>query len=168
MIALKQAVLALAGQSIKAIEHVFEDYANTPELIEALLPLIKVVDSQKGATWLLKASLHAGNTLTDQQTTRLLEMWTDLSHWESILHVLQCLSCLSIPPSHQELVERFVRHALESNNKFVRAWAYHGFYVLAKQYPSYQTEANQLFEMALRDESSAIKARVRQDVKAGF
>ncbi len=61
-----------------------------------------------------------------------------------------------------------MRKCLEDDNKFVRAWAYNGFYELAKQYPEYRTEAGQLFEMALRDEAASVKARVRNVMKQGF
>ena len=49
--------------------------------------------------------------------------------------------------------------------KFVRAWAYNGFYLLAVQHGEYEAEARQLLTMALRDEPASVKARVRNVLK---
>jgi len=62
-------------------------------------------------------------------------------------------------------VEIFLRVCLLDNNKFVRAWAYKGFYELAVQYPK---ETRQFFEMAMRDEAPSVKSRIRNIMKKGF
>ena len=62
----------------------------------------------------------------------------------------------------------FLRNCLVDNNKFVRAWAYNGFYELAVQYPEYEKETKQFFEMAMRDEAPSVKSRIRNIMKKGF
>lgn len=62
----------------------------------------------------------------------------------------------------------FLRNCLISDNKFVRAWAYNGFYELALQYPAYKTEVKKFLDMAMKDEAASVKARVRNILKRGF
>ncbi len=168
MQALQQAILTYDGKSVRALEQVFQQHADQSDFINELMPLILIANCQHAATWLLKKWLDSGNPLSQSQVNLILSDLTQLSGWESTLLVLQCLSHFTIPAEHRQSVEQFLRSALAGHNKFVRAWAYNGFYVLAKQYPAYQTEAQALFEMAMRDESASIKARVRQVMKAGF
>jgi hypothetical protein len=59
----------------------------------------------------------------------------------------------------------FLRTCLADENKFVRAWAYNGFYLLSQQYPEYQQETEQFFAMAMRDEAASVKARIRNILK---
>jgi hypothetical protein len=75
---------------------------------------------------------------------------------------------MTLEPECRSELERFVRIKLSDPNKFVRAWAYKGFYELAKAFPEYQTEASQFFEMAMRDEPASVKTRVGKILKQGF
>jgi len=52
-----------------------------------------------------------------------------------------------------------------SENKFVRSWAYNGFYGLSRQYPEYIQETKQFFEVAMKDEAPSVKARIRNVTK---
>ena len=78
------------------------------------------------------------------------------------------MSYLPVAEGQRVQVEAFLRQALVSEQKFVRAWAYDGFYQLAKQYPEYQQEAMSFFAMAMDDEVASVKARVRNIIKQGF
>lgn len=156
------------GKSAQAIEQVFQQFAAQPGFIQDLMSLILIADCQKAATWLLKKWLASHKHLAQTHVNQLLSNLSQLSDWESKLHMLQCLSFFTISPEYSASVEQFLRITLADNNKFVRAWAYNGFYVLAKQYPAYQAETQTLFEMAMRDEPASIQARIRQVMKAGF
>ena len=83
-------------------------------------------------------------------------------------HILQCLPYLAIPKKDKDKVQRFLRKCLVEDNKFLRAWAYNGFYELAVQYPEHVEETKQFFEMAMRDEAPSVKARIRNMMKKGF
>lgn len=168
MLALQQAIRAWDGKSASVIQAVFQNFNTEPDFIDQVILLLPATDCQKGATWLIKATLESGKQLSQDHVNTILKNLNRLTHWESKLHVLQCLSYFTIAQEYRDSVEQCLRTTLADNNKFVRAWAYNGFYVLAKQYPAYQTEAQALFEMAMRDESAAIKARVRAVIKAGF
>ena len=95
-------------------------------------------------------------------------MLQSLEHWESRLHVLQSIPYMPIPGTHKKKVETFLRECLVDDVKFVKAWAYSGFYELAVQYPEYQDEAEQFFEMAMRDQPASVRSRIRNIMKKGF
>jgi len=66
------------------------------------------------------------------------------------------------------MVEAFLKKCLVDDNKFIRAWAYNGFYELSVQYPEHKDETKQFFEMAMRDEAPSVKSRIRNIMKKGF
>ncbi len=92
----------------------------------------------------------------------------EIEQWESKLHILQSFPFMPIPHSEKKKVEVFLRKCLVENNKFVRVWAYNGFYELAVQFPEYINETKQFFEMAMRDEAPSIQSRIRNIMKKGF
>jgi hypothetical protein len=85
-----------------------------------------------------------------------------LESWGSKLHLLQCLPHLAIDERAKPALESFLRDSMGSDNKFVRAWAYNGFHVLALQYPQYRAEAKRLLGRALKSEAASVKARIRR------
>lgn len=165
---LKQALIDWDGKSTQDISQIFQAYKNAPDFSQTLLNLLETEESQSGATWLLKTNLEAGAQLSGKQIAQLYGSISGLVSWQSNLHVLQSLPYLLIDESHIKFVEAFIRYKLMDNNKFVRAWAYNGFYLLAKQHPQYQTEAERFFEQAMLDEPASIKARIRVILKSGF
>ena len=135
----------------------------------------RLIDSLNGdeeihriATWLIKHHLEQKHAFTSDQMSQVFDQLSHLKNWEAKLHVLQCLPHVDVPSNHKETVEDFIRSCLSEINKFVRAWAYNGFYELACQYPEMQAEAEALFEAASEDEAASVKARVRNIQKQGF
>ncbi|MEM9679108.1 MAG: hypothetical protein AAF901_02190 [Bacteroidota bacterium] len=122
-------------------------------------------DLQIATTWLIKHHYDQKQKLSEQQGNLLLGTILNFKAWEAKLHVLQILPFLSIPESHFILVEDFVRACLNDDVKFVRAWAYQGFYELTKYQPSYIPELKLLCDKALLTESASIKSRVKKVVK---
>lgn len=174
------ALAAWDGKSKEVIGDIFLAYKGYDEFSSYLIELLilkcakgepeytNAIFFQKGATRLLKAWLESGERLTSKQTTLILSHLYLLSSWEAKLHILQSFPYFSIGEAQVKSVEAFIRDKLMDTNKFVRAWAYHGFYELAKQYPHYQEEAKCFFEQALIDEPASVKARVRNILKTGF
>jgi hypothetical protein len=54
---------------------------------------------------------------------------------------------------------------LQEENKFVRAWAYHGLYELAKQFGD-SDNVIPLVMKGMNDEAASVRARVRNILKA--
>ncbi len=165
---LEQAIRAWDGKSADSIEAVYLRHEGESGFAESLVELSGRPELETGATWLLKRHLERGGRLGDGETAALFALASDLQSWEARLHLLQGLLYLRIPEAERQPLETFVRGCLTDPNKFVRAWAYNGFYELARQYPQYREEAGKLFEMAMRDEAASVKARVRNIMQQGF
>ncbi len=147
---------------------VYESHYKQPDFVDTLIKLTDDAFYQKGATWLLKTWLKAGNKLETRQIKALYELLPTLEHWETKLHLLQSIPWMPIAEESKKHVEAFLRTTLTDSNKFVRAWSYSGFYELALQYPEYTSEARQLLAMAMNDEAASVQARVRNIMKKGF
>ncbi len=164
---LEQDVAAWDGKSADAIRRIYLNVHQTPNFANQVIRLLQENQTQKAATWLLKAFLEEGYVLNSQQTNAVYLALPGLDGWEAKLHVLQCFNVLPITEKTRVIVETFLRNGLMENNKFVRAWSYSGFYHLAQQYPQYLEEAKQLIDMAMRDEAPSVKARIRNVIKKG-
>ena len=156
------------GKSANAIGMIYERHHHDPSFISETIALIANASLQKGATWLLKRYLENKNKIADDQVSKIYEKLGALEQWESRLHILQCLPFMPITKPEKRKVELFLRSCLADNNKFVRAWAYNGFYELAVRYPEHEKETRQFFEMAMRDEAPSVKSRIRNIMKKGF
>jgi hypothetical protein len=165
---LKQAITHWNGKSARDIQEIYETYHCLENFPKSIVELYCLESHQRGATWLLKAWLSAGNSLVPKQRQIIYRALDELQHWESKLHILQCIPFMPIAESERESVEGFLRETLTDQNKMVRAWSYNGFYELSKQYSEYETETKLFFEMALRDEAPSVKARIRNIMKNGF
>ncbi len=156
------------GKSANDIGDIYSCYCCDSSFIPTIIDLVANVSLQKGATWLLKRHLENKNRLADAEVAEIYDQLKIMEQWESRLHILQCLPFIPIIKPKKKKVESFLRTCLLDNNKFVRAWAYNGFYELAVQYPEYKKEAHQFFEMAMRDEAPSVKSRIRNILKKDF
>lgn len=156
------------GKSANDIGEIYERHASDKTLLQSLIDLLNQEATQKGATWLIKHSLENNKQIDQNQTKALFSNLDKLKEWESKLHLLQILAYLTIDKPDKKKVEHFLRICLTDTNKFIRAWAYNGFYELAKQYPEYKEETKQFFEMAMKDEAPSVKSRIRNIMKQGF
>ena len=165
---IEQEIVAWDGKSADDIRVVYKAYRGHPNFAESIINLLEDEPYQKGATWLLKAWLESGNKFEASQITKIYGLLNKLRHWETKLHLLQCIPFMPIETIDRKNIDIFLRGTLTDTNKFVRAWSYNGFYELAEQYPEYKEEVKIFFKMAMRDESPSVKARIRTIMKKGF
>ena len=132
------------GRSADNIKSIYKKYKAKTNFLEKLLASLDDENCQEGASWIIKAWLSDGNELDKKQIKRIYSLLAKYPRWLTKLHILQSIPYMPIAKSDKAKVEKFVRATLEDDNKFVRTWAYNGFYELACQYPEYQKEA-QLF-----------------------
>lgn len=165
---LSQAIQRWDGKSTDDIAEIYTRHHASQDFTTQLLDCLLSPTLQVGASWLLKKWLEDGHALTGLQVAVIFRSLAKLEHWQSCLHLLQCLDRLPIGEPDKLLVEQFLRENLNHSNKFVRAWSYNGFYVLARQHPEYRAETAQFFAMALRDEAPSVVARIRNLMKQGF
>lgn len=163
---LQQAIKHWDGRSSEDISAIYEEHKHSDQFIHQLLQLSKRQAWQTGASWLLKHSLEDGIELGGEEIAQMVESFTPELNWQARLHLLQSLPYLSIDSFPKSRLEAFLRRSLSEQNKFVRAWAYNGFYLLAVQYPEHREEVKHFFDLAMRDEPASVKARIRNIIKA--
>jgi len=163
---LKEKLCQWDGKSADDIGHIYQNECQSTDFVDGIILLTADKDCQDGATWLLKKHLEQGHMLSQQQQNQLYQQLPELTQWQSRLHLLQSLQYLAIPVAHQQRLELFIRKNLGHDNKFVRAWAYDGFFQLAKQYPEYRNELMEFLNLAMADEAASVKARVRNILKS--
>ena len=156
------------GKSVAVLGEMFARHADAPGFAADLVRLSMDAACQDGATWLLKAWLESGRGLSAAGRRELFDGLAELVSWRARLHVLQCLPYIAIESEDKAALEAFARGAIADDNKFVRAWGYNGFYLLARRYPQYREEARRFFAMAMRDEPASVRARVRAILRQGF
>ena len=165
---LLQDLSAWDKKSTHDIQAIYVNYSSSNSFVADIISLIVKGRQLTGATWLLKYYFEQGGRLSTREIHAIYSVLLNLDSWESRLHILQSIMYMPIQSNDFQGVENFVRKGLTDSNKFVRAWSYHGFYELARTFPDLQEEAQEIFDMALRDEAASVKARVRNILKAGF
>ncbi len=165
---IEQEIISWDGKSSNDIDAIYGRHNEENTFASNIIDLSEQEGLQKGTTWLLKRYLENGQTITPSEIALVFKLLRKLGHWESKLHILQCIPFMQIAITEKAEVETFLRKCLVDDNKFVRAWAYNGFYEISVQYPEYRNETKQFFEMAMRDEAPSVKARIRNVMKKGF
>lgn len=165
---LEHEIVSWDGKTSNDIEAVYLRHCDDDSFVSRLIDFSRRVELQQGATWLLKRYLESGHKVEARQVATLLNSLSTIEHWQSKLHVLQCLPYIQIDDATKNNVDVFLRNCLVEDNKFVRAWAYNGFYLISLQYPEYKEETRRYFDMAMRDEAPSVKARIRNLLKNDF
>tara|TARA_R110002073_G_scaffold317798_2_gene491492 strand:+ start:376 stop:879 length:504 start_codon:yes stop_codon:yes gene_type:complete len=165
---IEQEIASWDGKSAADIKAIYDAHSAEADFSDTIIALSLTDACEKGATWLLKAWLEAGNNLEQAQIAKIYGSLDQLKNWEARLHVLQSIPFMSIADAQRINVYNFLRNTLIDQNKFVRAWSYNGFFELSRQHSEYINETRQYFEMAMRDEAPAVKARIRNIMKKGF
>jgi len=153
------------GKSAAALQSTFERHSDEEDFLATILEHIADVEMQRAATWLLKRHLEVGTSLFPEGSRVILDALSDQEHWESKLHILQCLPYLDIDEDQSADLERFLDSCLESDNKFLRAWAYNGFNELSLRFPRYREEVNLMLARAVDSEAASVRARIRNILK---
>lgn len=156
------------GKDTALLKRIAEQCTPDTATVGKLLSLAKgnQVALQSGATRLLKWWCEQGLNLNKKQSRELVRLLSKDIAWEAHLHILQMLPALSIANDQKVDLYRILKNNLTHTNKFVRAWVYNGLAVLADQFPEYKTEASEILKMGMRDEVAAVKARIRNILKA--
>ncbi len=154
------------GKHVDHLIDIYDNRHNDPDFFDELIQITKEQQHlQVATTWLFKHHYDSKKRLSDTQTHMILNLSYTFSHWEAQLHILQLLPHIYISEENFITIEDFVRPCLNSNTKFVRAWAYEGFYQLTKEQPTYIEELKALCDKAMLTESASVKARIRKILK---
>lgn len=145
---------------------IYQRFATDRQFTTVLLQALLQKSAQKSASWLLKHHLEQGFLLSEQQETQLLELVTQVEHWEVILHLLQCFTYISLRPADLHTCFHNVRALTQHQNKLVRAWAYNGLHELARQHLVYKEQVHTIMRELSSDEPASVQARVRNILKS--
>ena len=118
-----------------------------------------------GCTWIIKNLCERGLRPGEDVSSRLLSLLDDVLENESLLHLLQTIPYLALPAEGHAWLHEKLTELLTAEHKFVRAWAYNGFGVLARANANYRDEVLRLFERATKTEAASIRARIRHASK---
>lgn len=158
---LSEEIASWDGKSAAVLQSTYERHSADEGFVTTILAHLSDVELQRAATWLLKRYLEAGNSLSVAGCRVVFGRLSVQQHWESKLHILQCLPYLDISEHDIVALEHFLDACLESERKFVRAWAYNGFNELALRFPRYRDEVDRMLARAGETESASVRARIR-------
>ena len=155
-----------------AREAVAERIPRTPQAIDALLAIgiqasrstiedPSTAGSLRASTWLLKRLAEEGVDFAARHTTRIVGLLDgDSDDWVQ-LHLLQLLPYLRLSRRHQDALHAKLLELLTKEHKFVRAWVFNGFGILALADPRWREVALTRFESAMQVEAASVRARIR-------
>ncbi len=151
------------GVHIDYVTNLYKTHCNTPLFFESLVDIYSnEKDLQKVTTWLIKHHYNNGYSLPQTLTEKLANASGTVEHWEAKLHILQLLPYFKLTDESFVKTYDFVRQCLKDENKFVRAWAYHGMYELSIYVPELKSELEHLCNRAMETESASVKAKVKK------
>ena len=154
------------GKAAAALQSTYERFCSEEDFAATILAHLTDVSSQRAATWLLKRYLEAGNSLAASDCRAIFRVLAVQAHWESRLHILQCLPYLNIQEEDCVGLEEFLDVCVRSDKKFVRAWAYNGFNELSRRFPRYRKKADDMLARAGESEAASVRARIRNILKS--
>lgn len=153
------------GKNVSVLQSIVTDLKPEPTDIEMLCAIAEEEDDNLpvGATWVLK-QLHDRRKLrfTRDQSRVLLKLLLQANNPWARLHLLQLLAGIEIESRRCQTLLRWLTAAIADEHKLVRAWAFHGFWVLACQHPRYRDQVEELLEAGRNDPVAAVRARIRQ------
>jgi len=151
---------------VNELEVIYDKHVHKPDFSRTLIMLVKEEGSvQIGATWLLKKYLEESNNLKRSEVLVLFDTMDFLKEWQSQLHFLQMLPYIKLNVIDDQNLYQFLNGVIQSPNKFVRAWAYNGLFLLSQTYTAYQDEIYTVLDDALINEAPSVKARIRNILK---
>ena len=159
--ALTEEIVSWDGRSVAALLSTYERHCAEEDFVATILLHIADADSQRAATWLMKKHLEAGNSLSAVECRAIIGRLSAQHHWLSELHLLQCLPYLSILEEDSADIEKFLDACVESDKKFVRAWAYNGFNELSLRFPRYREMVDGMLARVSKTETASVRARIR-------
>lgn len=117
---------------------------------------------QVGATWILKKWSDEGTLQLADETSSLVRVLKNASHWEVRLHLLQMLSSNCVQARSVAKLKKELVALMSDENKLVRAWSLSAFANVADQHKALREHAISILLKAEVDDSASVRARVRQ------
>lgn len=160
---LLQALLDFDGKRVDPLEAAYAELPATPQLLRDLCGLLDALDAktQIASSWLLRRYLEAGAALPAEETEMALSLLLRESAWQAKLHMLQALERLTLSSDLAADLWLALQIGTEDDNKFIRAWSYHGLAVIAEGHAGYRDEALAALAVGEGDAAASVRARIR-------
>ncbi len=151
------------GKHTAPLKKISKELIHHKEKIQELIVFAQHNDIkiQAAATWLLKNLIEENVKFSQPQTTALINLLSNLNHWEAKLHILQILPNLKIPAKQYDLLYKDLGHTIQSEHKLLRAWAYNGLAILADQNSKLRFAVSKKLNLAQGDSAASVRARIR-------
>ena len=114
-----------------------------------------------GATWLLKAYLEGGGTLSAAATRRLFDSLEQVTAWQAQLHLCQMMEYLNVAATQASAVATWLKPLLQHKRPFLRAWSMSALQHLAARHPAFAADAEVALKAAAIDGAGSVRARAR-------
>lgn len=117
---------------------------------------------QTATTWLCKHHFDQKRQLTEEGQKILLAGYPGLIEPWARLHVLQLIPKLTMDQNMAILLEPHINNEFTAENKFVKAAAYPAYFEIVLRIPELREEFTFRCELALVQESPAVKSKVKK------
>lgn len=160
---LKDLLSSYDGKHVSTLEEIISSVQPVKPVINELISLTTDQDHkiQTGSTWLLKNWAERGVEFSGPQLKALFASLPDVIFWEAKLHICQTLPHIRIPKDCDKILLWFLDRSLKDENKYLRAWAYNGFYELSRHFPAYNDHVSRILDEGAAEKTAAVKARIR-------
>ncbi len=128
------------GKSVAWLEEIYDQYERYPQFPSLLIEEFGKEETATQASWLLKRYLEVKGALSQELSRAVFSNLEKSKYWEEKLHILQCFQYLNMREADRNQLVSFIENCLLEKNKFVRAWAYNGYFLLAQIYPDMQAD----------------------------
>ena len=153
------------GSSVDPLQEVYRHYGTHSRFLPLLTQELGKETTGRPSSWLLKHYFEANRDVPEEVALIVFSHLDNLKHWEEKLHILQCFQYLPLEVADKNQLVLFIENCLTEKNKFVRAWAYNGYFLLAQRYPDMQVAVTDLLDKALEEEAASVQARIRALLK---
>ncbi|WP_298845284.1 hypothetical protein [uncultured Roseobacter sp.] len=147
------------GRDTSTLSEITRRHRDQPGFLTALVALAPDQDTtiSDGATWILRAELEAGRTLSPRSVRTLTKVLPRITAWQAQLHICQSIGCIDIPAALVPALGHWLRARLDAPRPFLRAWALDALVGLYGNTP----EIRSLLDQMESDSAASVRARVR-------
>lgn len=164
---LKKALESWNNKSTSELKALYCEFNDHPDFLSSLITLARNNDLENGSTWLLKHYLEDhGASDRSFPFQDYSVCFSTLDHWEARLHAFQSLDHFPKEYLNRKDLIPVLREGIKNKNKFLRAWSYYGFALLATVHEELRQEAIAIVEQAKSSETAgSVKARLKRASK---
>lgn len=162
-----EALLEYDGKQTATLERFVATNEPTSDLLRQLVELSASTEPNvaNGVTWLLRAYLDAGATLSPELIRDFVDRLSEIDDQWARLHAYRIIGLVEIGEADADRVVSFLNDGIAGARPFLRAWATDALYRVAAQHPRFETEADAALRKALEDPAPSVRARARRIVE---